>query len=671
MTIKHYRLIMALLILSFVGILAIFSSIVLDNIIPNIIYEAEDLRSQSGKVLQDINASGGFCRFAAANESGAVVFGPYIRLPEGDYIASFRLNAPESLPSEKVATLDICTHKGKTIKNNTVIYGQDLTKHGSYQSLTLPFRSDGENDFEFRIFKDQGGYLSVDNIIISPSSISDIYKNILLKLIKAIIVIFFGLILAMQIRAVRLETGRVKSRDVFVFTLCVYVIIILVIFGQFTQILTYPHVGDEPHYLTTTYSIIHDHDIYVENNYINEDYREFFPHYIVKPHIVQTIDGRWIPSHDIGLSILLVIPYFLLGVLGVRLFLAIIAAFVVVNTFILCKEFFDDERVGLVSSLLAAFISPLLFYSYSIYPEIFAALTLVYSTRILYKSLDHQFLEIYEYILCGIMVASLPWMGIKYASLMLPLSFLLLIYNKYRTTNLIAIFIPILASSMSYAYFMLSMFGSLSPTSRYGVLFTSGVSLSKTFSVCRLLSPSRLLSYFFDQQIGLIFYAPIYILIIVGLFFLIMNIKSKSEFERTTILLLPSLCYFFMYSSSLSWGGGSPLSRPLVAILPVMVVLLGVGLIFTSRKMIKTTIDGLGVLSLGIVFILINNPEAYLQFISRRDLLTLIMDSPFVDLSIIFPSFIAKNTIYDWIYLTLWLILLVIFATGEYIYRRR
>lgn len=659
---------MALLILSFVGILAIFSSIVMDNSSPYVIYEAEDLPSKSGLIVPDMNTSGGFYRFAVANESGAVVFGPYIRLPKGEYIASFRLKTTESPNSSEIATLDISTSKGNTIKNRTTIYAQDIEKPGSYQSFVLPFISEGENDFEFRVIKHPSGSLSVDSITISPSNVTDLYKHTIIQFIKIIIVILFGLIIAMQIRKIRLETCRDKSIILFVFTLCVYVIIILGIFGPLHEI-----TGDEPHYLITTYSIIHDHDIYIENNYLDEDYLEFYPLRGISQHIAKTVDGRWVSVHDIGLSILLILPYYLLGVLGVRLFLAIIAAFVVVNTFIVCKEVLGDEKTALVVSLVAAFTSPLLFYSFVIYPEIIAALILVYSTMVLYKTWGGELVQTYRYMLCGIMIASMPWLGIKYVSLMLPLLLLSLIYMKNKAVYLMAIFIPILISFISYAYFMLSMFGSLSPASRYTGAIGSGVINgipAPSFSVYNAISTSHLASYLFDQQVGLIFYSPIYILSLIGIIILILCMRNKNDLERVSVLLFPSICYFFMYAASGAFGGHSPLSRPLVAILPLIVVLMGVGLLFTSQKMMKITIDCLVVLSLVIAVLLIKNPATYYPF-QKTCLLTYITNSPFVDPTAVLPSFIARNSSDNWIYLSLWLMLFIIFAVAEYIYRQK
>lgn len=666
MAIRNYRLIMALLIMSFVGILVIFSSIIIDNISPHIVYEAEELPSQSGQVVQDINASGGFYRFAAANESGAVVFGPYIRLPKGEYIASFRLNAPHDSTSEKVATLDICTHAGKIINNRTIIYSQDFENPGSYQSFVLPFRSDGESNFEFRVFKDMGGDLFVDSITIRPSKITSIYICVLLNVAKIVLSILLGLFLFMLIRRVRLETTRDKCTLLFVFTLCIYVITILGIFGPLHEI-----TGDEPHYLITSYSIIHDHDIYVKNNYENDDYLEFYPHNGIRPHMATTLTGEWISSHEIGLSILLTIPYLLFGVLGVRLFLAVIAVLVVVNTFIFSKEMLVDEKTALMASLATAFISPLLFYSYSIYPEIVVSLILIYSTRVLYNTSVNKYVKAYKYVLCGIMIAFIPWLGIKYISLMLPLFLLFSIYLRKRTVNLISILLPILISSSLYAYYLLSAFGSLSPTVRYGKIATD---IGAHLSVNRLLSPSHIASYFFDHQVGLIFHSPIYILSLIGLIIVILGVisgsKMKNEFGKFFILLVPSMSYFFMYSASISWGGWCPVSRPMVAILPIIIVLLSIGLSYASQKMIKTTVDGLCVLSLGISLILLKNHNILIQF-DRGDLLTYEFPSPFVDISLIFPSFIARNSIDNWIYLTLWLMLLVIFATVEYIYRQR
>ena len=75
--------------------------------------------------------------------------------------------------------------------------------------------------------------------------------------------------------------------------------------------------ADESHYTLLTYSLIHDRDFDLTNNYAERDYAEQFPPHIPnfwvrdsdmdgiqrEPHLVTTPKGQRLLWHDIGLPI--------------------------------------------------------------------------------------------------------------------------------------------------------------------------------------------------------------------------------------------------------------------------------------------------------------------------------------------------------------------------------
>jgi hypothetical protein len=86
--------------------------------------------------------------------------------------------------------------------------------------------------------------------------------------------------------------------------------------------------GDEPHYLLQMHSLLVDHDLEVQNNYANLDYRDFFVGetlnvgaYLYQYH------GRTIRHHfSLGMPLLLTPAYALGGRVGVQLLLALLTA---------------------------------------------------------------------------------------------------------------------------------------------------------------------------------------------------------------------------------------------------------------------------------------------------------------------------------------------------------
>lgn len=668
---KNRNILLFLLIVFCIGIIMASSSIIISN---NHIYEAEGLSGKTGQIIEDHDVSGGFYRFFSPNESGFVVFGPYIKLPKGDYFASFRLKTDTKYGSDPITTLDIFSVDIGKI-NQTNIYAKDFKVLNSYQSFVLPFKSNGIGRFEFRINKSIGNNLWVDSITISPLDSFTVYKSAFTQIMKIIIFIIAGLTIITIIQRPRMNIiNSIKKYfhlsiniDMFLFIsiLFVYTIIVLGLIGQI-----HGPTGDEPHYLITTNSIIKDGDIYLENNYLNKDYLAFYPNSYIDPHISLDKYGRWLPSHAIGLPILFTVPYFLLGLLGVRLFLVFTATLLVINIFYMVKELLGNEKIAFMTCIFVSLTSPLLFYSHTIYPEMVAGLILVYSTRLLYKIYNLEYISKFKYVLCSLLIAFLPWLGIKYVTLMVPLTVLFLFYNKNEKIKMV---IPIIISSFLFMIFMLKTFGTLSPKN-FGNFGTMNV--SDYFSISNLFSPAKIASYFVDQQVGLIFYAPIYILSLVGMILFVRDIKPKKHFDILLIFLLPTIFYFLMYIISYSWGGGSPIGRPLVAIIPTISLLLSIGLYFFLSKNIRTIIYILCIISLGISFILLENPSDLFNNTSNSSLgsygkssLLINIGGPFVDLTKIFPSFLTKDGIDNWIYLFLWIGLFSVLAMIEYIYR--
>lgn len=668
MTKKIRNILLFVFVIFLIYIAAVLPATIISN---SHIYEAETLTNKTGEILESSDASGGFQRFFSSDESGFVIFGPYVKIPVGDYFASFRLKTDSKYSQEPIAILDVFS-LGTGEINKKKIYAKDFKYSNLYQSFVVQFKSDGNSNIEFRINKSIGSNLWVDSITISTLDNFSIYKSMFVQTIKIIVFIIVGLIVIMVILRSKTTRSIVDSKHfhfsvkiekfLFVFVLFVYIMIVLGLVGQV-------HItnGDEPHYLITVHSIVEDGDIYLENNYINKDYMIFFPFSYIDPHISLDKYGRWLPPHGIGFPILLTVPYFLFGLLGIRLFLSFIAALLVVNTFLLIKESLKNEKIAFATSIFISFTSPLLFYSHTIYPETVAALILVYSTRVLFKTYNKQFTSRYNYILCGILMAYLPWLGIKYIVLMIPLTILFLVYSKKEKTEIL---VPIVISSLLYIVFMFKIFNSLV---QYGSDFNTG----NFFPIANLFSPAKIASYFFDQQVGLIFYAPIYVLSIVGIALFIKHIKSKKYFEKFLILLLPSIFYLSMYVMSISWGQGCPPGRSLVAILPSIAFLLAIGLSFFCKKKMHIVTGVLCVISFGVAFVLLENPDrlfnnwtdSRVDVYGRSNLLIHIGGSPFIDVAKIFPSFLTKSSWDNWIYLLFWIGLFSIMVTIEYTYR--
>src|ERR1043165_5363122 len=88
----------------------------------------------------------------------------------------------------------------------------------------------------------------------------------------------------------------------------------------------YSLTGDEPHYLLIADSIVRDRDLRVENNYqIDTPVQRSIKLKLYEPELMPVHVRNQFSMHNIGLPLLIALPYALAGVLGVKIFMALLA----------------------------------------------------------------------------------------------------------------------------------------------------------------------------------------------------------------------------------------------------------------------------------------------------------------------------------------------------------
>jgi hypothetical protein len=109
--------------------------------------------------------------------------------------------------------------------------------------------------------------------------------------------------------------------------------------------------GDEPFYLMTASSILHDHDIDETNNFANRVWLRFYPTYPLPddwrgwpdispdltPHASHTYRTGLYSKHGLGISVLILIPFALDGRTAVVLLYCLLAAGVAANIYLLAR----------------------------------------------------------------------------------------------------------------------------------------------------------------------------------------------------------------------------------------------------------------------------------------------------------------------------------------------
>jgi hypothetical protein len=257
------------------------------------------------------------------------------------------------------------------------------------------------------------------------------------------------------------RVGRRAPYLIFLATAAVYLLVAVVIVRQL------PLTGDEPHFLMTAHSLCVDGDINLADNFDRKDYLEFYPYEGLAPHAFDYKgDGTLVSIHAKGLPLLVLPTYCLFrSVLAVRVLLALLSAFVATQVFLLAYEATWDMRVAMIVWAVVSFTSPMLTFSSQVYPEMAAALGVVWGFRRILAGLPGR----YDALGLAAAVGFLPWLHIKYTLLSLVLILAGAFILRNRKSLLLPLILPPMVSGGLFLFYCNQWYGSFWPTHRYSV----------------------------------------------------------------------------------------------------------------------------------------------------------------------------------------------------------
>ena len=345
-----------------------------------------------------------------------------------------------------------------------------------------------------------------------------------------------------------------------------------------------PFTGDEPHYLLITHSLVADGDINLFNNYRDRDNRKFYPGDL-DPHAPFGKRGgsfRY-SRHAPGLACLL-IPHYALGnilhdawisrtgdaegarnvfVFTVRSFMAFLTALLGLAFFRLVEDLISNRRIAWAAWAVFSFTSPILFYSGLIYPEIPAAIILLFVFKSVIISKNPSFTAV---LYSGTGIAFLPWLGVKYAVPAAAAAALCLfaLYSRRRGMflKLGGLLIPSLLSGGGFLFFLWNLYGNFRPSSLYtGADPAAGASIFPFFHMNFWEFLRCGSGYLIDQRAGIFPYSLFYLLFIPGL--ILLGRRSRGTTFKLLGLLLPVWIFFSM---GYYWGGYCPPARTLLPV---------------------------------------------------------------------------------------------------------
>jgi len=347
--------------------------------------------------------------------------------------------------------------------------------------------------------------------------------------------------------------------------------------------------GDEPYYLLIAHSIIHDHDIDLQNNFDRQDYFHYYPGELYPRHEAKTIVPGLYSKHAPGVSLLIAPAYALADWKGAVYVYNVIGALLAANIYLLAYEVSHKHWVALLLWLTFSFTNPLMSYSFLIFPALVSALMTVYVYRRI--RLDGVASPLaangpWRMLAIGLCLGFMPWLHARF----LPVSFSLFAYFIWREVTvrrrarreaaqgeeaaptqplqgralnirLAVLLVPIIICAVLFEAYFKILYGTFLPNyNDHAGMGTPGEWVVAFFGS------------FFDQQWGFFINAPIFILAIVGIIWMLRQ-RRWQEITWLAIIAIPYAAVILTYKQW--WGEWCPAARYWVSLVPLLAVPMG------------------------------------------------------------------------------------------------
>ena len=169
----------------------------------------------------------------------------------------------------------------------------------------------------------------------------------------------------------RWTIGRVAA-GIFMAT----VILSVLAASQLTRTPLFPS-GDEPHYLVLAQSLWRDGDLKIENNHTRGDYKEYFQPDLEPHYLTRGADGEIYSIHPIGMPLLMAPVYGAGGYEAVVAVLILMAAAAATLAWWWTMGALNAPGAATFAWAAIAGSAPFLFNTFTVYPEIVAALAVM------------------------------------------------------------------------------------------------------------------------------------------------------------------------------------------------------------------------------------------------------------------------------------------------------
>ena len=340
--------------------------------------------------------------------------------------------------------------------------------------------------------------------------------------------------------------------------------------------------GDEPHYLVLAQSLWRDGDLQIENNHTRGDYREYYARDLEPHFLTRGSDGEIYSVHPVGMPVLIT-PV-----------AAVTWRWTVATT--------GAPGAATLAWAAIVFSAPFLINAVTIYPEVPAALVAAGAVTMALRPTPDR--RPWHDVAVSTLAALLPWLSTKYA----PMSAAIVAVAWARvwwpmhaserpdrsTASLVRLGGPYSAILAGWFAFFYAYWGTPLPSAPYGSMVQTKLA-NTIFGVPGLL---------FDQEYGLLAYAPAYVLAGFGLWTMTRRAGALRRLALEVALVVAALT-FTVGAFRIWWGGsaapGRPMTSGLLLLMLPMAVQIGSAATAPARRAAQHGLIWLGAALCGVL----------------------------------------------------------------------
>ncbi len=318
--------------------------------------------------------------------------------------------------------------------------------------------------------------------------------------------------------------------------------------------------GDEPHYLIITQSLLNDGDLRIENNHAQRDFEEYATGDLHPQYLVRGRDGEIYPVHAPGLPALTAPAFAMAGYDGVVVFLLVVMALASALVWRLAWLATGDIGAAWFGWAAVAASCTWAFQSFLIFPDALGGAAVACGLWLVLR-LDRRDVPAPMAIAAaGLALAMLPWLHTRFAVLAAGLGLMIVLRLYPLGIRHVVQFLaaPVAAAAGWFGFFQ-AIYGTPNPIAQWGS--TEGSQAAWI--------PGGLAGLLFDQQFGLLPYAPALAAGFIGL-----AVGLRPGWQRATRAQLAVLIVAAYLAASASyamwWAGLSVPARLLAVLLPVL-----------------------------------------------------------------------------------------------------